>query len=179
MLHVRMENIRHCQSNDPTISAPIVCHIVSGEHLNLFAKPGIFVTAASKHKIQGIYPKYGLGVNVFCRCLRQFTAQCRECPCKGRNDTHGPNTLTVSNNRLAISWLLLIDGFVFGLWDGFLLHLHVTLNMTVIPCPKIKNPKNSLDESVIPQQVHMKFRTCNPSKIANYDILERLVCEGV
>jgi hypothetical protein len=67
--------------------------MMSGKHLHLFAKPGILVTAASKHKIQGSYPKYGLGVNIFFRYLGQFTAHSMKCQCKGRKPTHRPNTL--------------------------------------------------------------------------------------
>jgi hypothetical protein len=32
---------------------------------------------------------------------------------------------------------------------------------------------------MIPQQGHMELKMYNPRKIKKYDVLERLVCEGV
>jgi len=43
--------------------------------LNPFGRPGILVTTASKHRIQGGYSKFCLCVNILYRNLRQFTAQ--------------------------------------------------------------------------------------------------------
>jgi len=41
--------------------------------LNPFGRPGILVTTASKHRIQGGYSKFGPCVNILYRNLDQFT----------------------------------------------------------------------------------------------------------
>jgi len=46
---------------------------------NAFGRPGILVTAASKHKIQGSYSKFGPYVNIPYRTLSQFIDQNKNC----------------------------------------------------------------------------------------------------
>ena len=63
----------------PQFSHPFFLTLWVGSVWNPFGRPGILVTAASKHRIQGEYSKFGPYMNVLYRKLSQFIDQNKSC----------------------------------------------------------------------------------------------------
>jgi len=61
----------------PQFPHPYLLTLLVGTVLNPFGSPGISVTTASKHRIQGGYLKFGPCMNILYRKLGQYTAKTR------------------------------------------------------------------------------------------------------
>ena len=79
MGQVRTENKRDYCPLTPQFPHPFFLTLWVGTVLNPFGRPGMIVTTASKHRIQGSYSKFGLCVNIVYRNLGHYRAQNKNC----------------------------------------------------------------------------------------------------
>jgi len=75
----RKENVRLLVHWPPQFSRSFFFTLWVETLLNPFGRPGILVTTASKHGIQGGDSKYDLCMNILYRNLGHFTAQNKNC----------------------------------------------------------------------------------------------------